>query len=80
MLELFDCTEIADFMADIANEKPAFYRDDRPEINTEELEDGLYWLKAAAQNRYNKDYFRTVWNCLQLILENRLYMNPKMIY
>ena len=27
--------------------------------------DGLSWLMAAAQNPYNHDYFRYLWNVLQ---------------
>lgn len=29
-----------------------------------QLEDALYWLKAAAENDLNSDYFRTLYNTL----------------
>ena len=36
-----------------------------------DLTDAVYWLKAAAQNPYNKDYFRTLYNALEAITEGR---------
>lgn len=29
-----------------------------------QLEDALYWLKAAAENEHNQDYFRTLYNVI----------------
>ena len=34
-----------------------------------EMEDVLYQLMAAAQNQYNKDYYRTIWNVMQDITD-----------
>ena len=34
-----------------------------------ELSDFAYWLLAAAQNRYNADYFRTAYRALEAICE-----------
>lgn len=32
-----------------------------------ELENALYWLRSAAQNKYNNDYFRVLYNVLLVI-------------
>lgn len=32
-----------------------------------ELEEALFWLKTTAENEHNKDYFRTLFNCLVTI-------------
>lgn len=40
---------------------------DTEEQTINELIDALYHLKTVAQNEYNQDYFRTLWNCLQLM-------------
>lgn len=32
-----------------------------------ELENAMYQLKAMAENEYNQDYWRTLWNCLKRI-------------
>ena len=34
-----------------------------------ELIDAVYYLKACAQNEYNKDYFRILYNVLEDIAE-----------
>lgn len=39
--------------------------EDTKEQDLGELEEALYYLKTVAQNEHNKDYFRTLWNCLQ---------------
>lgn len=33
----------------------------------QELENAIYWLKSAAQNKYDKDYFRVLYNVLLVI-------------
>lgn len=33
----------------------------------EELESALYWLRSAAHNKYNDDYFRVFYNVLLVI-------------
>ena len=38
-----------------------------------ELEDGLYFLKAAAENKYNSNYFRVLYNVLLVITGNECF-------
>ena len=37
--------------------------------NITELTDAIYYLMACAQNSYNSDYFRTLYNTLIIITE-----------
>ena len=34
-----------------------------------QLEDALYYVKAAAENKYNSDYWRILWNVLQNLMD-----------
>jgi len=43
-----------------------------PEEARDGLTDALYFLQAAAQNEYNPDYFRILYNVLQIITEKTL--------
>ncbi len=36
------------------------------ELKTE-LKNALYWIRSAAQNEYNNDYFRVLYNVLLII-------------
>jgi len=36
------------------------------------LSEGVYYLQAIAQNHYNNDYFRVLYNVLQIITEKTL--------
>lgn len=38
-----------------------------------ELEDGLHFLKAAAENKYNSNYFRVLYNVLLVITGNECF-------
>lgn len=38
-----------------------------------ELEDSLCFLKAAAENKYNSDYFRVLYNVLLVITGNECF-------
>lgn len=40
-----------------------------PEEAREETENAIYYINAAAQNPYNKDYFRVLYNLLLMIAE-----------
>lgn len=40
-----------------------------PEEIREELENAVYYLQAAAQNKYNHDYFRVIYNTMLMIAE-----------
>lgn len=38
-----------------------------------ELEDGLHFLKTAAENKYNSNYFRVLYNVLLVITGNECF-------
>ena len=38
--------------------------DETKEKTINELADALYWIEAAANNEYNKDYWRTFYNTI----------------
>lgn len=40
-----------------------------PNESREELENAVYYLKAAAQNEYNNDSFRVIYNIMLMIAE-----------
>lgn len=42
------------------------------ELKTE-LENAIYWLKSASQNKYEKDYFRVLYNVLLVITGNETF-------
>lgn len=58
----YDCSDIASALVELSGLK-----DD--DFVYDELLDALYWLKAAAQNPYNKDSFRVMYNALLTIAE-----------
>ena len=39
----------------------------------QQLTDALYYLDAVCQNRYNNDYFRTLYNTLATIAESTAF-------
>ena len=45
---------------------------DIPAINIGELTNALYQLKAIAQNKYNSDYYRILYNTLLIIADKNL--------
>ena len=56
----YDTSEIAEKLIELSN----------LELSEElkvELENALYWLKSAARNKYNNDYFRVLYNVLLVI-------------
>ena len=59
--------EIAERLYELAEDMDYMDYEDTKEQDIAELENALYWLKAAAQNDMNKDYFRYLYNMLQRI-------------
>ena len=57
--------EIARVLCKLAYEKT----DCESNGTLKECEECLYWLKAAADNPYNNDYFRALYNTLELIAD-----------
>lgn len=41
-----------------------------PDFDKEKIIDAIYWLKTAAENEYNSDSFRQLYNLLAAINEN----------
>lgn len=54
---------------DIAEQLIELSNLDMPEDLKEELKAALYYLKAVAENKYNNDYFRVLYNVLLVITE-----------
>lgn len=49
------------------------------ESTVDDCENALYQLMAIAENKYNFDFFRTMWNVLEALTEQhelRLYKKP----
>ena len=59
--------EIAERLYELAEDMDYMDYEETKEQDIAELENVLYWLKAAAQNDMNKDYFRYLYNILQRI-------------
>lgn len=59
--------EISDRLLELAKDIDFMDYEDEQEQIKSDLENMLYWIKTAAQNEYNKDYFRTFYNILQRI-------------
>lgn len=56
----YDISDIAEQLIELSNL-------DMPEELKTELENALYWIRSAAQNEYNNDYFRVFYNVLLVI-------------
>lgn len=56
-LRLYELTKDMDAMDYIENKEDELH----------DLEEALYQLKAIAQNEYNNDYWRTLWNAIQML-------------
>lgn len=59
--------EIAERLYELTKDMDYMNYEETKEQDIAELENALYWLKAAAQNDMNKDYFRYLYNILQRI-------------
>ena len=59
----YDCNDIAERLLELAG------LDDSDGELGKELLDALYYVKAAAQNPYNCDYYRILYNVLLTIAE-----------
>lgn len=62
---------------DIAEQLIKLSNLDMPEGLKEELETALYNLKAMAENKYNNDYFRVLYNVLLVITGNETFQIRK---
>lgn len=46
--------------------------EDTKEEDIRQLCDALYQIQAIAENDHNADYWRTLWNCLQMITDSNI--------
>ena len=67
LLEYKSIQEIAHNLYENMKDMDYMDYEDTKEETINQLIDALYHLKTVAQNEYNQDYFRTLWNCLQQI-------------
>ena len=56
----YDIEDITEQLIQLSNLEPS------EELKTE-LKNALYWIRSAAQNEYNNDYFRVLYNVLLII-------------
>lgn len=56
----YSVEDIAEKLVELSNLEPS------EELKVE-LEDGLHFMKAAAENKYDSDYFRVLYNVLLVI-------------
>ena len=59
--------EIAERLYELAKDMDYMDYEDEEEQIKADIENAIYDLKAIAQNEYNFDYYRTLWNILQRI-------------
>lgn len=64
---------------DIAEQLIELSNLDMPEDLKEELKAALYYLKAVAENKYNNDYFRVLYNVLLVITGNETFRSERKI-
>ena len=62
-----NCEEIAARLYELCEDMDFMDYEDTKEQTINELTEALYQLKAMAQNEYNADYWRTLWNALQML-------------
>lgn len=62
----YSVEDIAEQLIELSNLEPS-------EELKQELEDGLDLLQAMAQNEYNKDCFRVLYNVLLVITGNEMF-------
>lgn len=62
-----DCQEVAERLCELCEDMDYMDYEDTKEQTIAELSEAIYQLKAMAQNEYNADYWRILWNTLQII-------------
>lgn len=60
----YDCNDIAEKLIELSNLRPNV---EDPDTLHEEVEEALYQINAIAQNPYNKDFYRVLYNVLLAI-------------
>ena len=67
MENLKSIDEIIERIVELSKDMDFADYEETEEEERKQLEDALYQLKALAQNEYNFEYWRTLWNALQRI-------------
>jgi len=62
-----DCEEVANRIYDLCGDMDYIDYQDTKEQDIRDLSEAIYQLKAMAQNEYNANYWRTLWNALQML-------------
>ena len=62
-----DCFELAEELYELAKDMDYNDHEETKEKEINDLVNALYQLKANAENKYNADYWRTLWNTLQML-------------
>lgn len=62
-----DCQEVAERLYNLCEDMDYMDYEDTKEQTIRELSEAIYQLKAMAQNEYNANYWRILWNVLQII-------------
>ena len=62
-----DCEEVAIRIYESCEDMDFMDYQDTKNQDIGDLSEAIYQLKAMAQNEYNADYWRTLWNALQML-------------
>ena len=67
MNDFKDCQEVAKRLYELCEDMDHMDYEDTKNQTIDKLSEAIYQLKAIAQNEYNQDYWRGLWNVLQII-------------
>lgn len=62
-----DCQEVANRIYELCEDMDYMDYEDTKEQDIGDLSEAINQIKAMAQNEYNADYWRILWNALQII-------------
>lgn len=62
-----DCEEVANRIYELCEDMDNMDYQDTKEQDIGDLSEAINQIKAIAQNKYNADYWRILWNALQII-------------
>lgn len=67
LLKIRDCEEIATVLYENGEDMDFRDYEETKEQTVADLIKALYQIEAIAENEYNKNYWRTLWNALQIL-------------
>lgn len=62
-----DITELALYLYEKSEDMDLQDYEETKRKDIDNLINALYYLKTCAENPYNKEYFKTLWNTLQIL-------------